>query len=159
MMDIDFYIDTVCDDVSGFESGHYVFDKYLCNSNDSAVIHYIMDANTDKIIAYFSLIASALLYGDPNDLNAISAVELKMFALDKNYQGLGLSPILLEAIIKTIEHYTNNFIGADAILLYSVPVPYVIGLYESNGFQQVEGSLTAFRSEFTEGCVPMYKAL
>ena len=159
MSNIIFYIDTVCEDISDFDSKHHVFNEYMQYSGDSAVIHYIMDAETDKLIAYFSVLTSALLYGDPKNLNAIPAIELKMFALDKRYQGLNLSSILLDAIIKTIRYYSDQYVGADILILYSVPVDHVIELYESKGFQQVEGTLTAFRSDFTVDCVPMFLTL
>jgi len=159
MNKINFYINTTCDDITGFDSGYRVFNEYLSQSNDSAVTHYILDAETDEIIAYFSLLSSALLHGDPSNLNAISAIELKMFALDKRFHGLDLSSELLNAIIVTIKHYSNKYVGADVIILYSVPVKRVINLYRSKGFIELGESLTAFKDEFTEGCVPMYMVL
>jgi len=159
MNEIDFYIDTNCVDITGFDSGYRVFNKYLLQSSDSAVTHYILDAETDEIIAYFSILSSALLHGDPSNLNAISAIELKMFALDKRYHGSDLSSELLDAIIVTIKHYSNKYVGADVIILYSVPAERVIKLYKSKGFIELGESLTAFKDEFTEGCVPMYMVL
>jgi len=159
MKKISFYIDTVCDDITGFDSGYKVFNKYLSQSGDSAVTHFIFNAETDEIIAYFSLLSSALLHGDPANLNAIPAIELKMFALDKSYQGSDLSSELLDAVIMTIQHYSNKFIGADVVVLYSVPVDKVTKLYMSKGFVKVGGLFTAFKDEFTEGCIPMYMVL
>jgi len=154
-----FYIDTVCDDISGFDSGYCVFNEYLQRSNDSAVTHYILDSETDIVIAYFSLLSSALLHGDPVNLNAIPAIELKMFALDKRYHGSELSSELLDAVLMTIHHYSNRYVGADVIILYSVPVEGVMKLYKSKGFVEVGESLTAFKDKFTEGCIPMYMVL
>lgn len=151
-----FYIDTTCNDVSGFDSNRRVFNEYLWFQSDTAVMHYIMESATDRLVAYFSLTASSVLFGDPNNLNTIPAIELKMFALDKNYQGAGMASVLLDAVIKTIIYYSKEYIGADVIILYSVPVDHVIQLYESKGFIRIGGVLTAFRSNFTEGCVPMF---
>ena len=159
MSRIDFYIDTVCDDITSFDSGYAVFNEYLRFSADSAVVHYILDSESDNLIAYFSLISSAIIHDDPVKLNAISAIELKMFALDKHYQGANLSSVLLDAVIKTIQHFSNYYVGANVILLYSVPVSHIIQLYESKGFKKIGDNLTAFRSNFTEGCIPMYMAL
>jgi len=159
MSDLNFYIDTVCEDTSGFDSGYSVFNEYLFYRDDSAAVHYILDGDTDGLIAYFSLMTSALLHGDPVNLNAIPAIELKMFALDKRYHGLELSPKLLDAIIMTIQHYASKYVGADAIVLYSVPAEGVVKLYKSKGFIEVGGLLTAFKDEFTEGCIPMYMVL
>jgi len=118
-----------------------------------------LNAETDDVVAYFSLLSSALLHGDPVNLNAIPAIELKMFALDKHYHGSDLSSELLDAIIVTIQHYSNKYIGADVVILYSVPVERVISLYKSKGFIELGESLTAFKDELTEGCVPMYMVL
>jgi len=159
MSDLNFYIDTVCDDTTGFDSGYNVFNEYLFQSSDSAAVHYILDGATDDLIAYFSLITSALLHGNPANLNAIPAIELKMFALDKRYHGSELSSKLLDAIITTIQHYASKYVGADAIILYSVPAEGVVRLYKSKGFIEVGGLLTAFKDEFTEGCIPMYMVL
>ena len=159
MSKVNFYIDTACSNPAGFDSGYSVFNEYLLNSSDSAVIHYILDAETDDLVAYFSLLSSALLHGDPKNLNAIPTIELKMFALDKRYHGSDLSSDLLDAIIATIQLYSNKYIGADAAILYSVPAKGVINLYKSKGFIEVGGLLTAFKDEFTEGCIPMYMVL
>ena len=59
-----------------------------------------------------------------------------MFGLDKNYQGLNLSSNLLDAIIKTIQYYSDKYVGADILILYSVPVDHIIELYESEGFNK-----------------------
>ena len=155
----DFYIDTDCGDISDFDSGHEVFDDYLRRQYDGSAIHYIVETETDRLIAYFSLVASALMTGDPASLNAASAIELKMFALDKRFQGTGIAPVLLEAVIDMISFYASEYVGAEFITLYSVPIDHVARLYERNGFQRVEGALTAFKSDFTEGCIPMFKAL
>jgi len=159
MSEVNFYIDTVCENTTGFDSGYKVFNEYLHKNADSATFHFILDSETDGLIAYFSLLSSALLYGDPSNLNAIPAIELKMFALDKRYHGSELSSELLDAIITTIQLYASKYVGADAIVLYSVPATGVVALYKSKGFVEVGGLLTAFKDEFTEGCIPMYMIL
>jgi len=117
---VNFYIDNNCLDISGFESGHRVFDSYLRFQDDKAVLHYIMEANSDELITYFSLVASALLDGEISNLKVIPAIELKMFAVDKRYQGIGITPYLLSAVIEMIEHCAVEYIGAELIVLYSV---------------------------------------
>jgi len=79
--------------------------------------------------------------------------------LDKHYHRSKLSSKLLDAVITTIQHYSNKFVGADAIVLYSVPAEGVVNLYKSKGFNEVGGLYTAFKDEFTEGCIPMYMVL
>jgi len=154
-----FYIDTNCEDVSGFDSGHAVFNEYLMRGGGSAVIHYLFDTESDALVAYFSLIASVLQKGSHENLTVIPAIELEMFALDKRYQGSGASSLLLDLVFETIAYYSFECVGAEVILLYSVPVDHVICLYESKGFNKVTGTLSAFKSDFTNGCIPMYMAI
>ncbi|MCL2223035.1 MAG: hypothetical protein FWC20_11685 [Oscillospiraceae bacterium] len=154
-----FYIDTACENTSGFDSGYDVFNEYLWQDSDHAVIHHALDCETDDLIAYFSLLSSALLHGEPAKLNVASAIELKMFAMDKRYHGSDLSSKLLDAVITTIEQYANIYVGAEVIVLYSVPASAVVNLYKSKGFVEIDGDFTAFKSTFTEGCIPMYKLL
>ena len=158
-MAIDFYFDSICNDINNFDCGHRVFNDYLLHDDDISVIHYVLDVNSDELIAYFALATSALLVGDPSDLKGSPAIELKMFALDKKYRGSGLAQSLLEKIVDLIIYYSSNYIGAEAILLYSVPVDHVLRLYEQNGFEYIDNYLNAFRSEFTEGCIPMVREL
>jgi len=125
-MAIDFYFDSICNDINNFDCGHRVFNDYLLHDDDISVIHYVLDVNSDELIAYFALATSALLVGDPSDLKGSPAIELKMFALDKKYRGSGLAQSLLEKIVDLIIYYSSNYIGAEAILLYSVPVDHVL---------------------------------
>jgi len=159
MSDLDFYIDTVCEDISGFDSGYANFNEYLRQQDDTAVIHYMIEAETEKLVAYFSLLSSALLFGEMNNLNSVPAIELKMFAVDKQYQKTGVTPILLNAILRTISHYAKEYVGANIVLLYSVPVDAVVGLYERCGFQRSEGLFATYTSTFNAGCVPMFKGI
>ena len=154
-----FYTNNECDDISGFESGYEVFDRYLHEHDGVDVIHYVLDAETDKLVAYFTLLASALPYAVGSRIEGIPAVELKMFATDKKYQDLGLGTLVFDEVLETIEHLTSEYIGAKIILLYSVPVKHVMDLYLKKGFREVSGAFVAFDSDFTQGCVPMYKVI
>ena len=154
-----FYTSNVCEDISGFESGYDVFDNHLHNHDDADVIHYVLDSKTDDLVAYFSLIASALSYVVGEKTEGIPAVELKMFAMDKKYQGTGLSDLVFDNVIEAIEILTSEYIGAEIILLYSVPVDHIVELYVKKGFSMIDDSYLAFTSDFTRGCVPMFKSL
>jgi len=159
MSKISYYIDTMCENVSDFKCEYKVFKDYLLYRSDNAVVHYLIEPLSDTLIGYFSLISSGLLYRESDELSFISAIELKMFAIDDSYRNVGVAADIFHSIVKTISHFATEYIGAEVILLYSVPVPYVISLYESEGFQQIDDTFTTFQSEFTDGCVPMIKAL
>ena len=154
-----FYYSNECEDVSGFESGYAVFDRHLHEHDDVDVIHYVLDAETDELVAYFSLLASALPYVVDGTMGGIPAVELKMFAIAKKYQGAGLAASIFDEVLDAIGIMTLEYIGAEYILLYSVPVEHVMGLYIKKGFRKAAGTFTTFESDFTQGCIPMYKEL
>ena len=154
-----FYYSNECEDSSSFESGYEVFDRHLHEHDGVDVIHYVLDAETDELVGYFSLVASALPYLVGEKIDGVPAVELKMFAIDKKYQGTGFAASVFDEVLKAIEILTSEYIGAKIILLYSVPVEKVVNLYLKKGFREVDGAFTAFESDFTQGCVPMYKML
>ena len=111
MSGLDYYIDTACNEVSDFDSGYPIFNDYLLNRDDSAVMHYIIEVETKTLIAYFALLSSAALYGELIHIGSVPAIELKMFAMDKKYQKKGVANILLESIMKVIEHYSTECVG------------------------------------------------
>ena len=99
------------------------------------------------------------LCGELIHIGAVPAIELKMFALDKKYQKKGVANILLESIMKVIEHYSAECVGAKIILLYSVPVDAALNLHERCGFLLSSDIFVTYKSEFNQGCVPMFKVL
>jgi GNAT superfamily N-acetyltransferase len=159
---LDFYIDVDFDgDTDDFDCGFEIFNAYLKNRflDDRAVIHYVISAADDNIIAYFSFLASCIFLSGSADSNIIPAIELKMFALDKRYHGLNLSENLLDAIYKTAYQYSLKYVGAKALILYSVPAEKVVKMYESSGFRKMPENFSMYESSFNDGCIPMYRFL
>ena len=156
---INFHIDIECDTIDDFDSGFKVFNAYLKDKiiDDRAVIHYIIDAENDNLIAYFSLLASCIFLDDFDDSNIIPAIELKMVAIDKKYRGINLSKQLLNEIYKTVRQYSLKYVGAKAMILYSVPADKVVQMYENNGFHKMPENFSMYKSNFNDGCIPMYK--
>ena len=154
-----YFIDTEHESIADFDSGFSVFNDYLKQKSDSAVMHYIVEVETDVLIAYFSLLSSAAIGGELSNIDVVPAIELKMFALDKRFQKKGIAAILLESVVKVIERYALECVGANIILLYSVPVDAVVNLYDKCGFRQASGIFVTYKSPFNQGCIPMYKIL
>ena len=159
--EIDFYIDTECEDIKDFDCGFDVFDDYLKRHipKDKAVFHYIINPEDDSLIAYFSLLASCVLIGDFNKHNFIPAIELKMFAVDKKYQKRNLSNKLVDAIINIVNEYSSEYVGAELLILYSVPAEQVVHMYEKSGFEKLPFEYFMYKSYFNEGCISMYKVI
>ena len=166
--ELDFYIDIEYDkDINDFDCGFEVFNAYLKYKflEDKAVIHYIIDAENDNLIAYFSLLASSIFLNDTTKQNSlyasniIPAIEIKMFAIDKKYRGLKLSGLFLEDIYNVVIGHLLQYIGAEALILYSVPSDKVIRMYEKSGFKKMPLDYSMYTSNFNNRCIPMYKLI
>ena len=159
--EIDFYIDTECENINDFDCGFPVFNDYLKKHipKDKAVFHYIIDSENDSLIAYFTLLSSCVLIGDFDNHNFIPAIELKMFAVDKKYQKRNLSSRLIDAIINIVNEYSTEYVGAEILVLYSVPAEQVVNMYEKSGFEKLPPEWFMYKSWFSSGCVPMYKVI
>ena len=137
------------------------YNDYLHNHipDDKAAFHYIINAENDDLIAYFSLLTSCVILGDLNNYDFVPAVELKMFAIDKKYQGKNLSNKLIDAIINIVNEITLEDIGARVLVLYSVPAEKVINMYEKSGFSKMPEYFSMYKSYFSDGCIPMHRLI
>jgi len=159
--EIDFYIDTEYDNTDDFDCGFVVFNDYLKSHThkDNAVFHYIINTENNELIAYFSLLASAVLFGTFDNFNSVPAIELKMFAVDRKYQKRNLNVRLVEDITDLMREYSLEYVGADVLVLYSVPEEKVVRMYENCGFRMLPKEYSMYKSYFSDGCVSMYKPL
>lgn len=159
--EIDFYIDTEYENINDFDCGFPVFNDYIKKHipKDRAVFHYIINPEDNSLIAYFSLLSSCVLIGNFERHNFISAIELKMFAVDKNYQKQNLSNRLVDAIINIVSEYSSEYVGAELLILYSVPAERVVRMYEKSGFERLPSEWFMYKSYFSDGCVAMYKII
>lgn len=146
------------------------------NKEGKGVTYLVVDSTRDVVVAYYTLSSTSLLCMVDNDsdnghndnitIEGISAVEIKLFAVNNSYQdtlchdaSLGnklISDIILGSIIGDIYNITLNILGAEVIMLYSIPS--AVDFYERNQFLPLD-EYKAFHSDFTEDCVPMYLRL
>jgi len=112
--------------------------------------------DNDELIAYFSLLASCVILGDLNDYDLVPAIELKMYAINKKYQGMNLSNKIIDAVIDIVDEITLEEIGARMLILYSVPSEKVMKMYEKSGFTKMPENFSMYKSYFNDGCIPMY---
>lgn len=114
-----------------------------------------------EVVAYYTLAATAIPYEDRIRLDeeeakelgkefdieicGISAVEVKMFAVDKKYQDvfyeyegedLPISAWIIRSIIDFADSLLNNVLGFKALFLHSLP--NAEKFYISNGFNPME---------------------
>jgi len=172
---INFYIDKEYKnetEIQNFNCGKYTsFNNYLkekkykeYKEDAKAVIHYVIDAENEALIGYFSLAASAVFVGDKLAATIIPAIELKMFAIDEKYQGKGLSGKILGSMYDIVKYYAMNYVGAKMLVLYAIPEtedPIVVKMYKKSGFAEMEldSSMYRFKDDFNNQCVPMYKLI
>lgn len=152
--------------VQKFNCGNEVINNYLKNNayNDSkATTFIVLDTKLNEIICYYSLNCSGFVIDNGNNFTIYPAVEIKMFAIDEKYQHMpysesiedgNLSDMLFSEVIGFIYSFTDNFCGADKVILYSVPEAE--SFYIRNGFKRFESFMLQSTSLFLDGCIPMY---
>ena len=124
----------------------------------------IFDCNLDKLVCVYSLKASAITRESSDNRGAAydSAVEIAIFAVDKNYQDLRmsdkkedgcLSSRILCSVMKKIMVMNSNICAVEYIILYSTKDAEEF--YKKCKFK----SFTQYmknRDSYIQYCVPMY---
>jgi hypothetical protein len=156
--------------LDSFDCGNQEINKFLrkaegvCNDG-YGVTRIVIDVNENKIIGFYTLACSSLLYGSNEQISGLPAVEIKMFAVDKNYQdlpyfeddGIVLSDYILDKVIKDIYELSSSTIGAAFIVLHAVPES--VEFYKRSRFEELEEFMKPMHDNYTEGCIPMYLKL
>lgn len=156
--------------ITRFTCGNEEIDKYLkykaCGDLEHGIgVTKVFISNKNKeIIAYYTLNASAIVAKNGTRGNYSSAIELKMFAVNKKYQkqkyskdvecNLTISDFILASVIKSITHIVENNCGANSIILYSVDT--AVDFYKKNFFELFEEFMMTDSSNYLDGCVPMW---
>lgn len=159
---------------------HYLLKKFHCGNeqidddlrskvlNNPQMTTFLV-INSDKpedIICIYSLSCSGYVCNLYSKIYVYPAVEIKYFAISKEYQDIRfsdeiddgcLSNMILYEIINDIMDFTDNYCGADKIILYSTP--QAIEFYEKCGFQKFTEFMVKSEDLYLDGCVPMYMDL
>lgn len=169
--------------LSDFRCGNKEIDRYIKEDalNDmrlgKGVTYLVLNEKKDMLIAYYTLASTSIIYSDTKDiaeknsidevkLRGIPAIEIKMFAVSKAYQGYVyydevfsgkvLSDMILGSLIGDIYNYSINILGIQMIVLHSTTEGY--GFYKRHGFEELKNYIPLY-SEYTENCIPMYLRL
>lgn len=152
--------------VKDFDCGNEVINEYLkskSHCDPQTVTYIVIDNDNGSVICYYSLSCSGFVIESNHKFTIYPAVEIKMFAIDENYQHMpysediedgSFSDILFSDVIGFIYDFTENYCGADKIILYSVPDAK--SFYIRNGFTEFMEYMLKSESWFLDGCVPMY---
>lgn len=128
---------------------------------------FVDKSSNGKIIAFLSLCASAIQFRKKG-LHALPAVELKLFAVDKQYQKnrfeingkmLKYSEIAFEWLVSYAKTIIRPVLHVEYLVLYSVPQTNTLKFYEKMGMQYLTQSEALHQDNFSTDCIPMYLKL
>lgn len=155
----------------GFSCGNLDFDFFL---QEDAIEEYKFSTYlilyNNNLLGFFSLSASGINIedNDNSDISYISsAIEISYFALEKKYHHISfnkeeedkktkfyLSDVLISKILEFISSYIIDIVGAQFIILYSVPEAE--SLYYRNDFNNFENYMKRSNKPYLRECIPMY---
>ena len=137
--------------LSAFSCGTEGLDQFLQEraKNDSAKTFLFVDVDRNRIVAYTSLSCSAIMYAVEDE----DAIMLR-YEEDAPNSRLTLSCHLFRYIVDHIRDIAQNQVGAEYIVLYSVPK--AIHFYERNLFNRFKGEMVGNADPYLMGCQPMY---
>lgn len=154
--------------LKNFDCENEVINDYFTNKeqdDNDAVSFAFVDEEKKTLIALSSLSCSSIIMESGNKLHLLPAVEIKMFAVNKEYQhksvfsedDLHWSSYCLDRIIFHIREFTDTHCGASRIVLYSVPKAE--SFYLRTGFSKFLEFMRPQDKSFLEDCIPMFMVL
>ncbi len=146
-----------------FEISKLGFDDYINTSaiydkeNGNGVTYAILD-HEEVVVAYYTLAVTTILCTDrykeedgtyDEAICGIPSVEIKMFAVNDNYQdclykGELISAMILKYIINYIDELSTTTVGIKAVFLHSVADAKEF--YIKNGFKEMEFYMSCLHS-------------
>ncbi len=152
-----------------FDCGNGVINDYLKKDScgdGGCVTYLVVDKATRKIIGFASLACSGIHYCIGSYRHTLPAIEIKYFAItsglhklpqDRKEKHYYFSDRVLCELIRCCNDITERIIGAEYIVLYSVPE--AVSFYRRNGFKEYDKFMNSDNIRFLEGCTPMYLVL
>lgn len=157
--------------LNDFSCGNVEIDNKLRESlEDSQIVSFLVfdgdpddTSNNAKLVGVYSLSCSGFIYRFNEKMYIYPAVEIKYFAIDKRYQDRPfsddpddgcISNMILYKVIAQVFDFTENYCGADKIILYSTP--NAVEFYKKAGFEDFKEYMLKSSDRFLNGCTPMY---
>ena len=168
-----FYMEVVSEEsasiFSSFSCGNEVIDKYFREKteSDSAVCYVYRNAENQDIVCAAAICCSGINMGNDRSQQLMPAVKIDYFAISEKYQDVPfpgtdieehfyISDAFLCELVKEIGKIAESYVGAEYIVLYSVPD--AVHFYQRNHFLEFEKFMTPEHRTFLDGCTPMYMA-
>ena len=165
-IDLEYLYLSECDNINEFTCGNEVINDIIKNKlveDTSTTSFAVINKNNHDIIAIYALSCSGFVVQSANKFHIYPSVEIKYFVINDQYQDIQycedrsfgcLSNIIFDKVIADIYEFTENYCGADKIILYSVPSAYEF--YNRAGFCDFEEYMLQSDDKFLDGCIPMY---
>ena len=152
-----------------FSCGNEVIDHYLYEDaikDTSSICYVCIDSSSNEVIGFAALSCSGIHFEVDSMRKTIPAIQITYFAIDIKIQDLlyddkddhfYFSDMFLCDMIKMCRDITENYIGAEYIILYSVPDAK--HFYERNMFEDYTQYMKSDRYAYLDDCVPMFMQL
>lgn len=138
-------------------------------NTDNGVTYGFVEKETNRLIAFATLNCCGIRCVMQNNYaETLPTVEIKYFALDHEFHGLQyekddedpnytMGKHFLMMVINEINNIASQVIGANCIIIYSVPKAE--NFYQSIGLKAIESYMERDNRRMIRGCVPMYSVL
>lgn len=155
--------------LDSFSCGNEVMDEYIkkkCLNDYSSVTRLAINAKNEEVICAYTLCCSSMIVESYTKHYPVSAVELKFFAVNEKYQDMPyskdkedgcLSNVLLSEVIERIFTFTDDFCGANLLVVYSTDEG--VSFYRMNGFVNFPENVWRDNSRFIDDCTPLFLTL
>lgn len=157
-----------------FDCGNEYINAFVRDTNSESTdrVSYIyVDNRIKKAACVYSLACSSIILQSAANITLIPAVEIKIFALDRNFQhksygvyerskddeDLTYGDVFLSNAISSIVDFTTNICGSEYIVLYSVPEAE--HFYKRNYFENFDNFMSPDQTIVNEDCIPMFYVL
>lgn len=149
--------------IEDFSCGNEQIDIEIKNRIINGISEYVVDTESNKLIAYINYEASGLFLKHQKEQITKSALKINLFALDEEYQHLvydeydedfKLSDKVFCDFLKRFRDISDNTLFFEYIILYSVPK--AVSFYQRNGFKSFVEYMDKEKYRFLDGCTPMY---
>lgn len=157
--------------LDGFDCGDPNLNQLIMRdaSSNRTVSYLFINPDVEELIAYCSIACTGIVERITLDTKevipkTISSIEIDYFAVDKKYQHLlmqegslrgdtlGLS--IFGFCINPITKIANKMVGAEIIVLYSVPSAQ--SFYSRNDFIPFRTNMAPDKDPFLTGCIPIH---
>ena len=175
LMPDDFYMEVGSEDstsiFSDFSCGNEEIDKYFHSiaQNDTQKVCYVYMCKQDKSVVGLATLCCSGINVDDHDLVQLApAMKIDYFAVSEKYQDMlfpgtsveehfYISDAFLSELISEAHKISESYIGADFIILYSVPDAH--HFYLRNLFKDFLEYMKPENGRYLEGCIPMFMSL